>query len=107
MLFEDWALVAESAVAQFRAATGHLIADERWRALIDRVRDASPEFAAMWERHDLADHETKEKTVRHASLGRLRFVYASIAPDRESPGVRIVTYMPAEPRTSAALREPT
>jgi transcriptional regulator with XRE-family HTH domain len=104
-LFHDWSVVAESAVAQFRAATGHLLADDTWRGLVDAVRAASPEFASMWDRHDLAEPTVREKSVQHPERGRLRFVYASIAPDGEPADVRVVTYMPADQRTAAVVRE--
>lgn len=91
-LFEQWEALSESAVAQFRAETAHMIADRRWTEFVSTLSEESREFADCWARHDLAEPRTREKIVQHHALGRVRLLYASVAPDSEPADVRVIFY---------------
>jgi transcriptional regulator with XRE-family HTH domain len=90
--FVDWDAVSGSAVAQFRAATGHMVGAKRWRDFVDRLTGESPAFAARWRRHELASAFPRHKTVRHPESGERSFLYASVAPDAEPTDLRLIVY---------------
>lgn len=94
--FEDWPTIARSAVAQFRAVTGHLVADPAWCTFVARLTDESPRFATLWAAHELAPSTTFTKVVLHPTAGRLPFLYASMQPADAAPDVRVVIYTPAD-----------
>lgn len=103
--FEDWAGVAASAVAQFRAATGHLVANPDWRGFVAGLAEASPDFANAWDAHGLDEAHLRTKRVRPGS-GRgeaIHLLYASVAPDGEPDDVRLVLYAPADDEARRAL----
>lgn len=101
--FADRDSVVTSAVAQFRAATAHMVGDARWKDFVTRLAAESRDFADRWHQHELATASSREKVVVHPSAGRLSFLYASVAPDAEPADVRLIVYTPADEATSAAL----
>ncbi|MEP6621129.1 MAG: helix-turn-helix transcriptional regulator [bacterium] len=92
-LFVEWDDVCESAVAQFRAATASFIADDGWQGFVARLAEESDAFRALWLRNDLAPSVAKEKLVRHATRGEVRYAYVSLAPDGEPNDVRVIVYV--------------
>lgn len=97
--------VREAAVAQFRAATGHMINDARWRSFIDKLSSASVDFDALWRRQDLASSASREKINEHRALGRLRFRYTSVSMDGEASDVRVIVYSASDAATAQVLLE--
>lgn len=91
-LFEQWEAVTEGAVAQFRLETANMIADARWAEFISALSSESQAFADLWARHDLAEPLARQKIIRHPELGRVRLLYASVAPDAEPDDVRVIFY---------------
>jgi transcriptional regulator with XRE-family HTH domain len=91
-------------VAQLRSAMAEHVADPAWKCLVRRLREASPEFAEIWQRHEVAQPENARKRLLHADFGLLQFNYINtwLAP---RTGVRLVTYIPADEATHAAVRE--
>ena len=79
--FADWETTAQSAVAQFRGATGSFHGTDAFMSFVGSLADASAEFRSMWERKRLAAPPVKEKTFVHPTAGRLRLHYASMRPD--------------------------
>jgi transcriptional regulator with XRE-family HTH domain len=91
-------------VAQLRSAMAEHVADPAWKCLVRRLREESPEFAEIWQRHEVAQPENARKRLLHADFGLLQFNYINtwLAP---RAGVRLVTYIPADEATHAAVRE--
>ena len=48
----DWEDV-DRVVAEYRAAMAEHLDDPAWKTLVTRLHRASPEFGAVWERHDV------------------------------------------------------
>lgn len=94
--FEHWPDVAESAVAQFRAATAARVGHPQFPQFVSQLCHDSSEFAALWARHDLATAAAKEKIFAHPVRGRIRLWYSSLTPDGTAPDVRVVLYLPIE-----------
>lgn len=91
--FEDWEATAQSAVAQFRAATGRLQGGDALATLVSALADESAEFRAMWERRRLAAPPLRHKVFRHPTAGRLTLHYATMKPDA-ADYVSVVLYVP-------------
>jgi hypothetical protein len=98
----DWEVVAGRMVAQLRAHTAAHLDDPVWRSFIRRLITASPEFARLWERHEVTEAATEHKPIRHPRLGLLRFDLATswLAPRGE---VRLLVFTPADARTASRL----
>lgn len=102
----DWPETADRVVAQFRAAHCDHLADPGWRWLVDRLRTASPEFAERWQRHDIAQRESRHKAYLHPELGPLRFTHTQLWLSRTT-ATRLTAFIPADPHTHTALAQLT
>jgi transcriptional regulator with XRE-family HTH domain len=89
-------------VAQYRAAMADHVGEPAWKCMVKRLHDASPEFAELWQRHDIAAPENLTKRFRHRELGSLQFSYTNLWLSQRI-GVRLVTYTPDDPETTHAL----
>jgi hypothetical protein len=89
-------------VAQYRAAMAEHVAEPAWKALVARLQRVSPEFAAVWERHDVQAPENRVKRIRHPIAGLMRFDYTYLWIGQRL-GTRIVTYTPADDETRLRL----
>jgi hypothetical protein len=58
-------------VADIRALAARRPDDRELAALVARVRAASPEFAELWERHDVEVHRVDRKRIHHPLVGVL------------------------------------
>jgi transcriptional regulator with XRE-family HTH domain len=98
----DWDDTAARMVAQYRAAMAEHVAEPPWKGLVTRLHRASPEFRALWERHDVLPPESRIKRIRHPRVGLLRldFTYLWLG---QRIGTRIVTYTPADDETRRRL----
>ncbi|MFG1996322.1 helix-turn-helix transcriptional regulator [Actinoplanes sp. NPDC048988] len=103
---ENWEFEGPHLVAMFRAAYAEHLHDPRWRAFVSDLRAHSDEFAILWDRHEVAAPATSHRVFRHPSAGRLAFTTLSLEVT-EMPGCRILTYVPADEPTRAAMLELT
>jgi hypothetical protein len=67
----DAAEFRHHAVMELRAALARYPADPAVAGLIEELRDASPEFARLWERHDVQSAPVLTKTFRHPVVGEI------------------------------------
>lgn len=109
-LVGDWELEARRVLSQFRAETTPIRDDPSVGALLARLFDASPEFAAWWPRHDVGGFERRVRTFHHPLAGLLRFDHQQLVPAGE-PDLRIVVHLaiPGDDsleRLTAASRDP-
>jgi transcriptional regulator with XRE-family HTH domain len=89
-------------VAQLRGAYGRHLGEPCWTGFVQRLQAASPEFARMWEQHEVAGPVSYHKVFRHAAYKRLTMITNSLAI-HSVPGTRMVVYTPADEPTRAAL----
>jgi transcriptional regulator with XRE-family HTH domain len=99
----DWDEVAARMVGEYRAAMAEHLDDPSWHALVERLLEASPEFAARWQRHDVRRMESSRKRVRHPELGLLAVDYTNLWLD-PSLCARVVAFTAADEQTLARLR---
>ncbi|WNE94971.1 helix-turn-helix transcriptional regulator [Streptomyces luomodiensis] len=60
-----------SVVGQLRATLARYPSDPAVTGLVDELRDGSPEFARLWERHDVQAAQMLTKTFRHPVVGEI------------------------------------
>jgi transcriptional regulator with XRE-family HTH domain len=100
----DWEEGTRRMVAEYRAAMAEHVAEPAWKCLISRLTKASPEFAELWERHEVASPENLTKRYLHPDVGLLRLNYTHLWLGQRM-GTRMTTYTPADSDTDARLRK--
>ena len=103
-LHPDWEQEVPLSVAALRAEAGHRVSDPDYRELIDELMRGSPEFAALWARHDVRGREGGIKRFNHPQLGRLEFEYTPFEV-LEQPSMRLYLFTPTDERTERKMRE--
>ncbi|MEV6107370.1 helix-turn-helix transcriptional regulator [Streptomyces sp. NPDC051940] len=72
------------AVSELRAVLARYPSDPAVTALVAELRDGSPEFARLWERHDVQAAPMLTKTFRHPAVGRITVDCDALTlPDRD------------------------
>lgn len=97
-----WEAGLARAVATFRSAYGEHVGDPAWKYLVRRLLDASPEFRAGWQRHDVAVPAQGFKRLVNARVGLLQFDYTSLWVCQRRD-IRMLTYTPSDDETRRRL----
>ena len=94
----DYEAATSSMVAKFRGAMADHVAEPGWKALVKRLRLASPEFEEKWQRHEvgLTSHGEKRFLNPHVGLLHFEFTKLWLGP---KVSTRLVTYTPADDET--------
>ena len=101
VLHTQWDENAPAVAAGFRADSARYPDDPEFDRIATDLAQVSPEFAALWDRHDAAEHNTAVKAVEHPEAGLLIFD-ATLFPVPEHPGHHLILHTP-RPETAAAL----
>jgi len=99
----DWEEGTRRLVAEYRAAMAEHVAEPAWKCLVSRLTKASPEFAELWERHEVASPENLTKRYMHPDVGLLKLNYTHLWLAQRL-GTRMTTYTPADEATDSKLR---
>jgi transcriptional regulator with XRE-family HTH domain len=70
-LFADWEHAAETTAAHLRSLAADTPGDPDVSALITELLDHSPDFARLWERHNVRQRRGEAKQFRHPQVGEL------------------------------------
>jgi hypothetical protein len=92
-LFADWDHAAETTAAHLRSLTAGTPGDPDVSALIAELLDGSPEFARLWQRHDVRQRRGEAKPFRHPQAGEFTLTYEVL---HLADGQRMTVYQ-AEP----------
>ncbi|KNY04770.1 helix-turn-helix transcriptional regulator [Microbacterium sp. GCS4] len=90
-LLDDWDDTSRRFLAEFRAEAGPRLGDPRYRDLIGRLREESPEFRERWESHGVGGFESRERVFQHPTLGRLVFEHHQMRPSDQTD-IQLVVY---------------
>jgi hypothetical protein len=74
-LFADWDHSAETTAAHLRSLAADTPDDPAVSALIAELLDGSPEFARLWQRHDVRQRRGEAKPFRHPRVGEFTLTY--------------------------------
>ena len=90
-LYTRWGEEAARAVASLRIVAGRFPDDAALAELVGELSVKSPEFAALWARHPVANCVSGTKHLRHPELGDLEVEFQALTLPDDS-GQRILTY---------------
>ncbi len=99
----DWEDGAAPVVGRLRAAMARHGSEAAWTALLTRLRDASPEFARLWDQDGTADCGSVPERFEHPVTGRLRLARFHLWAEPREDGLVAVGYTPADVATAAKL----
>jgi transcriptional regulator with XRE-family HTH domain len=100
----DWEEATRRMVAEYRSAMAEHVSEPAWKCVVSRLTKASPEFAELWERHEVAAPENRAKRWLHPEVGLLKLDYTYLWLGQRL-GTRMTTYTPADEVTAAKLRQ--
>lgn len=92
-LLPDWEQDSRRFLAEFRAESGVRLVAPRHKALVDRLREASPDFREQWAELAIERFASRRRTFRHAQDGLLTFEHHRVVPD-DATGLHLVMYVP-------------
>jgi hypothetical protein len=98
----DWEEATARMVAEYRAAMAQHVSEPAWKCLVARLSEVSPEFVAIWDRHEVAAPENRTKRWLHPEVGLLRLNYTHLWLGQRLD-CRLTTYTPADDQTAARL----
>ncbi len=90
---QQWEQIAPGVAAGFRADAACYPEDPEFDRIASDLVQVSPEFAELWARHDVAEHQTAVKAVDHPDVGVMVFE-ATLLPVPEHPGHHLVLHNP-------------
>lgn len=92
---EDHDRLSRSYAAGLRTAVSRHPDDRRGRDLVDRLRDASPEFAALWAEHDVSWRPgTEPKRFVHPHVGVIDLECQTLVAESDSQILLVYTATP-------------
>jgi transcriptional regulator with XRE-family HTH domain len=100
-LLPDWEVTSKRFLAEFRAETGQRLGDVDVKNLVERLKEASPEFREGWDRYDILGFESRERLFHHPAVGVLQLEHHQLSPS-DRPDLHLVVYTPAPGSDAAA-----
>ncbi|MEU1942587.1 helix-turn-helix transcriptional regulator [Streptomyces sp. NPDC020125] len=88
-------------VMRLRATLARYPADPAVTGLVDELRDASPDFARLWERHDVQAAPMLTKTFRHPVVGEITVNCDSLALTDSDQHLVLYSAPPGSPGAQA------
>jgi transcriptional regulator with XRE-family HTH domain len=85
---------SQAQVANLRVAYGAMGPDSRAGELVRALQKASPEFAALWERHEVARRFEDHKTLIHPELGPIELDCQVLFTEDQSQALLVLTAPP-------------
>ncbi|WP_369776886.1 helix-turn-helix transcriptional regulator [Streptomyces sp. R33] len=102
---QEWEKAANSCVAEIRAAYGYDPGSPRITEAVDTLRAKSPEFAALWARHEVRGKTRQPKHLAHPEVGALEIQFSAFTVNG-APDQQLVVYQAeAASATAAAFAE--
>lgn len=98
--FLEWESGARSTVASLRRAVGEDPHDERLSELVGELSVLSPDFAALWARHDVVEKTSGPAPVQHPLVGEIELTYDVLSVNGRH-GQVLMTFL-AEPGSRSA-----
>lgn len=99
---EEWEVLAQVYLAQFRAEYGRFINDPWWANQIAELNRISPEFREFWPRHDVRNVSEGRKTMQHPRGGELSFEFLWLQTV-DSHNLRLLIHTPRNVETAERI----
>ena len=94
----DWEATAKAMLGRFRAEYGRHQNDVQFLAVIQRVRNASREFDAWWQEHNVSWEMEAPKRFTAPGVGEFTLEQKTFLLE-DAPMMRLVVYSPADPES--------
>jgi len=102
LFWPDWERAASDTVAMLHAEAGRNPYDRSLAELIGELSTRSDEFRVRWAAHDVKNHRSGTKQLRHPLVGELTLTFESLELSAD-PGLSMSTYS-AEPGSASEAR---
>jgi transcriptional regulator with XRE-family HTH domain len=89
--YGDWPLARRMTAAMLRLAAGRDPLNRELTALVGELSTLSPHFRRDWDRHNVHEHRTGRKVLRHPAVGDLDVTFDVFEMPGEA-GLSVVTY---------------
>ncbi|MEU8898166.1 helix-turn-helix transcriptional regulator [Nocardia sp. NPDC048505] len=99
---QTWASAAPAVVAAYRADAAHFPGDPEFDRVGRELAAASPEFARLWERHDVGTPLPAVNAMHHPEVGELYFEATTLTVAHH-PEWSLILYVP-QPGTETTTR---
>ncbi|MFJ8825461.1 helix-turn-helix transcriptional regulator [Streptomyces sp. NPDC102467] len=101
-LYGDWTAKARDDIAYLQVSMGRFPGDEDLLALIDELKEQSPEFREMWAEYPVSNCASISREYRHPQVGAMTLTAELLrTPDDEGQGV---TMLQADPGSASQER---
>ncbi|MGR6317553.1 helix-turn-helix transcriptional regulator [Micromonospora soli] len=91
---EDRDRQSRAQVANLRAAYGSMGPQSRAGEIVRALQKASPEFAELWDRHEVAQRFADHKTLVHPQLGAIELDCQALFTEDQSQALLVLTAPP-------------
>ncbi|WP_461010272.1 helix-turn-helix transcriptional regulator [Streptomyces capparidis] len=98
----DWEESVAVMTAKFRASMAEHLAEPGWKCLVSRLREASPTFCELWERHEVVQPDNRGKCYLNPFVGVLNLELTSLWLGPR-PGPRLTVHVPKDEETARRL----
>lgn len=93
--FTDWSTLAPQVVADFRSAAAPFPDDARFTEIQRGLYERSPEFARLWDQHDVRAESNGTKAVVHPVMGEMTFDHLVMHPSAHQD-LRVSVHLPRD-----------
>lgn len=100
----EWENETAVMVAQLRAEFGHRLKDPHWGDFVRQLGEASPRFAELWARHEVAASNTRRKSFWSVDGERLG-VITNAFTTASAPDTKMWIHTPDGPETRRLLED--
>ena len=100
----EWESVASVVVNAFRADVARAGRSRETERLIEELSLASPEFAALWRRNDVAGHAEGIKHLHHPQLEAIALEFSTFIVDGR-PDLTMMVFNPADGQSQQRIRQ--
>jgi transcriptional regulator with XRE-family HTH domain len=100
--YQEWERAAHSCVAELRSAFGYDPQSARIAEVVAELSAQSPEFAEIWQMHEVKSKSQEGKHLKHPLVGDLHIAFAAFTVNG-APHQQLVVYQaePASPTAAA------
>lgn len=99
---EDWPGVARFAVSAFRADVARAGASAEIAQLVADLSQASPDFDALWQAHEVASYGEGTKRLLHPEVGLIELDFSTFAVDGRTD-LTLLVFTPAKEESAARI----
>ncbi|WP_332362726.1 MULTISPECIES: helix-turn-helix transcriptional regulator [Asaia] len=100
----DWALLARSVVAAFRADVSRAGASAEIHQFVTELGARSPEFLTLWQSNDIQQQGEGTKRLQHPAVGLIELEYSGFTVEGRSD-LGLIVYNPSTDQDLQRVRE--